>query len=165
MFLPYEMFSQMLGVAPIDIAILRGMLDQAYDEITSDEGGASGSGQLVELLKKHERKALERISSGSLQTVSGLGRMTTFEKYGPGQLTPTQIQKCWRWLIDCYWEVYQRINQCQANQNPVVDPPTDQAVKEVMFCRYLESENESYPDYTELNLPEGRRVWNGVLTW
>lgn len=79
----------------LETADLRRMLDDAYDDALSD------SLPLREQLRSKERASGAVIAGGSLSSVSKNSASQSYA-FGRGNVTPAEIARGWRVLIDSY---------------------------------------------------------------
>lgn len=135
------------------MSVLQGSLDQAYELATES------SIALRVQLRSNEDTALLRVQGGSISQLGVNGRQTTFAPHGNGNITALETQQMWRYLINTF-DCSQNELICQGNPTP-----TDAQIYAQMQC-HLQPINETYPDFVELNLPQGRPACGkGLFTW
>lgn len=108
------------------------MLDDAYDD------AVAGAETLRNQLRTNERAAGLLVSGGSLSSVSRNAASHSYA-FGRGNITPADIARGWRTLIDCY-------DLAVATATDT----TDAAVKAEMLRR-LQPVNEFTMDFGGLN--------------
>lgn len=143
----------------ISTATLRGLLDKAW------LAAPAGANSLRDQLLIFEQQALALIGGGSLASVSKNSASQSYAS-GPNALTPLQIQRAWRYLVDLFDEVKAWADDELAEVPPDGDEPAndlDPAVYAEMMnrLRYVYSEST---DLTELRVSPTLSS-GGLLSW
>ena len=143
----------------ISTATLRGLLDKAW------LAAPASANSLRDQLLTFEQQSLALIGGGSLASVSKNSASQSYAS-GPNALTPLQIQRAWRYLVDLFDEVKAWADDELAETSPDGDEPAndqDPAIYGEMMkrLRYVYSAST---DLTQLRVPPTLAP-GGALSW